>query len=379
MHIVSSLLIVTLLMMSQLSAADVPPKRAILVIIDGLHIDAPVRLAMPNYSRLAKRSASVAKTCVIMPHHPTHGRYADIHTCSYPNPVMMTGTVFLVPNQKMLQHSFQRSAFISNTNAYRSIGQDYQFAIQEDAPDSFSIDNAIAVLANHEVDFVRIHLQDSGTAGYETFNATEDAPYFRNIWHQGSPYARAVEEADRQLGRLISALEERGELAHTLLVITGDHGQSTSGWHPMLDEAGWLTPMLFHGPGIIQGVVVEWADQIDIAPTIAAIMGTVIPNNDGGSGRVLKEIQQHRDVAPNRSRLLTLNRILTRYAYAAAAMVMRSKDTPAFSGQLMLIEREFYGLDRILDWNEKGSIDSLIKHNTRLVNQMEVLLSASAK
>ncbi len=365
-------------MMAQLIIAGTPPKRAMLVIIDGLHIDAPARLAMPNYNRLMRHGASIAKTCVIVPHHPTHGRYADIHTCSYPNPVMMTGTVFLGANQRMLQHGFRRSAFIANTVAYRSIAQDYQFVIQEHAPDSFSIDQALALL-NNDVDFFRIHLQDAGTAGYEAFGAAGNMPYAGNIWHPESPYKLAIEEADRQLGRLIAALEMRGELDRTLLVVTGDHGQSNGGWHPMFDEAGWFTPMVFHGPDLKRGMGFEWADQVDIAPTIASIMRVDVPNEDGGTGRVLSEIGVS-SALPLRSesKLLGLNRVLAKHAYLSAELILRGKDNPAYCGQWMLIERDFYGLDRILDWREKKSIDELIQHNTALIIKMEGLLSTTA-
>src|SRR5690606_11284588 len=148
-----------------------------------------------NYNRLVKQGAFIKKTCVIMPHHPTHGTYADVHTCSYPNPVMMAGTVFLTSQQNMLQHSFKRSAFIANTTAYESITDGYQFVVQEAKSDSFSIDNALTLLANHDIDFMRIRLQDAGTAGYETFRAAPEAPYFGDIWHRDSPYKKAMEAA----------------------------------------------------------------------------------------------------------------------------------------------------------------------------------------
>src|SRR5690606_8913975 len=114
-----------------------------------------------------------------MPHHPTHGRYANIHTCSYPNPVMMTGTVFLTAHQKMLQHSFDKSAFIANTDAYHSITEGYQYVVQQTDTDAFSTDQAISLL-DKDVDFIRLHLQDAGTAGYQTFLADTDKPYSRN-------------------------------------------------------------------------------------------------------------------------------------------------------------------------------------------------------
>jgi len=367
-------LIVILFFMPYISIASQMPKRAILVVIDGLHTRAPGLFNMPNYNKLAKQGALIQKTCVIMPHHPTHGRYADIHTCSYPNPVMMTGTVFLTARQKMLQHSFDKSAFIANTNAYQSITEGYQFVVQQASNDAFSTDQAINLL-DKRVDFIRIHLQDPGTAGYETFLATEDKPYFRDIWHSESPYKKATEEADRQLGRLVEALERRGELENTLLVILGDHGQSECGWHAMLDEQGWLTPMVFHGAGVREGTVSEWADLTDIVPTIAALMNVDIPNKDGGSGRVLKEIIQGGASDPSgHSTLFELNTILKRYAYASAELIRRSESEAAWGGHAMLFEREFFGLERILDWSKKETLDGLLQYNRSIVEQMEALI-----
>src|SRR5690606_24572334 len=89
------LFLIVLFSMPYLSKAYQVPERAILVIIEGLHTQAPDRFPMLYYKRLSTQGVLIQTTCVIMPHHPTHGRYANIHTCSYPNPVMMTGMVFL--------------------------------------------------------------------------------------------------------------------------------------------------------------------------------------------------------------------------------------------------------------------------------------------
>jgi len=369
------LIISVSLFMNPLITNAIQPKRAILIVIDGLHIKAPSRFNMKNFNMLSKNGVLVEKTCVIMPHHPVHGEYANIHTCSYPNPVMMTGTVFLTPNQKMLQHSFKTSAFIANTDAYYSITHGYQFTIQQSNPDAFCVDQAIHLLNNQEIDFMRIHLQDAGTAGYNTFATYKDNPAYHNIWHLDSPYKKAIEDADIQLGSLVAALEMSGKLAQTLLVVMGDHGQSENGWHPILDEESWLTPLLFHGPGIKKGINIGWADLTDVTPTIAEIMKVDVPNNDGGRGRVLKElIQETQNHIAERSMLWEVNLLQKRYTHAQAELVSRSIIKPFLISHLMLIEREFCGIERILDWKNKDCIENLLQHNLQLVKRMEDLL-----
>ena len=39
-------------------------------------------------------------------------------------------------------------------------------------------------------------------------------------------YATAVAEADRQLGRILKALDEQGRLDNAIVVLTADHGES---------------------------------------------------------------------------------------------------------------------------------------------------------
>ncbi|MDX1617519.1 MAG: sulfatase-like hydrolase/transferase [Balneolaceae bacterium] len=360
----------------QNSSAQDAPQRAILLIIDGLHVDAPEKLEMPNYNQLASQGTLIEKTCGIMPYHPTHGEYASIHTSSYPNPVMMAGTVFLKPGQDFMQHSFETSAFIANTTSYRSISGGYEYAIQKSGTDAFAVDQAVDILENHDPAFMRVHMQSAGGAGFQSFSDEEGQPYKYAIWHEDSPYVQAIEEADRQLGRFISELKKIGKWKGTLLVVTADHGQTKTGWHPILPEESWLFPTLFHGPRVKENHTMEWADQIDLVPTIAHMMEVDAPNSDGGSGRILHNlIRSGKDGSTLDSRLLKLNRVLARYIKAEAELLSHASEYPYLNSLVMILEREFYGLNRILDWSDFRSIEALIENNEQVVTEMEQKLN----
>lgn len=56
-------------------------------------------------------------------------------------------------------------------------------------------------------------------------------------------YLRCIEEADRKIGRVLDALDRSGELGRTLVIVTGDHGQS-------FGEGG----NVFHGCGATDSI-----------------------------------------------------------------------------------------------------------------------------
>lgn len=348
------------------------PARVILIIIDGLHYEAPERLRMPVFSALAEEGSRIEKVTGIIPYHPAHGEYAEVHTSSYPNPMMMTGTIFLAPDQTMLQHRFEDSAFVANSRSYQSITDGYEWVIQKVGTDEFAVDQALGILRDHDVDFLRLHLQNTGNGGSLTLAADESAPYRHDIWHADSPYVAAAVEADRQVGRLVEELKRMGRWDDTLFIVTSDHGQTKTGWHPTLPEESWMFPAVFHGPGIRQGHSMEWADQTDIVPSIAHLMNVEVPNDDGGSGKVLSGVLTGgADDSQGRSHIYELNKVLARYILADARMIVGSAEHPFLNSQAMEVESDFYGLERVMEWHELGSVDALIAHNEAIVRQME--------
>ena len=81
------------------------PDRTILFGIDGLHVKGPQRIGLPNLQKLKERGCYYKAVYVPLAAHPKDPKSYP-HTCSVGNPVMMTGTVFIRPGDKMIQHSF---------------------------------------------------------------------------------------------------------------------------------------------------------------------------------------------------------------------------------------------------------------------------------
>ena len=103
-------------------------------------------------------------------------------------------------------------------------------------------------------------------------------------------YMAAVSYIDAQLGKLLDALESKGILDNTIIVLWGDHG-----WH-LGDHTEWCKhsnfeqatrfPFMFAGPGIAKGIKVDNpVELVDLFPTLFDLTG--VPQNPQTQGKSL--------------------------------------------------------------------------------------------
>jgi len=373
------------------SESNFKPERVIVFFIDGLHWKAPEKLNMPVFNELVKEGTYIQQSYMIVPHHPTVGEYGRIHSSSFPNPVLQEGTLFVRPDNKMLQEVFASddiTAFVANTKAYVSVSRGFDISIHNPKmSDDEVVNQSIELLNRYDVKYFRIHLQTPGNAGRYLSYTSPDKPYYRNIWGEGSPYVKYVEQADQLLGKLIADLKNMGKWESTLLVVTSDHGQCEQGWHPMIDEDSVMTPLVFAGPSIAKNRILPYFEHTDLTPTIAGIMGLEKPNNDGGAGVFIKAIQALSQATgfEHPSFIKTINRQLNEYnALRARIMIAGEKDS-YFSSLISYLENElltpepFYHHDRFLEWYKSGSTQHLIDTNNMILEQMRHELSKTGQ
>ncbi|RIH65538.1 hypothetical protein D1164_07650 [Mariniphaga sediminis] len=366
-----------------IATAQTKIEQVILFTIDGLHWEAPEKLEMPVFNKLVENGTSIQKSYVIMPHHPTIGDYSKFNSCSFPNPMLHAGTIFIKPDTKLIQEVLspqRQTAFIVNVTDYKSISKGFTTCIMDPTlDDSGVIEQSIAILKSQKPVFTRIHLQTPGTQGrVGVYTSSPDKPYFRNIFGKNSPYASAIEEADQLLGKLISYLKESGKWGNTLLIVTSDHGQSIIGWHPLFDEDSWLTPFVIVGPGIAKGRKLPYLEHTDISPTIAWLLGINPPNKDGGAGKPVKEVLQKYQVEnyhPSMN-IKKLNEQIKSFNILKSKLILQAEKNRYLSNKIASLENElltpepFYHQDRILDWYKAGSTEHLIEANEKILESM---------
>lgn len=115
-------------------------------------------------------------------------------------------------------------------------------------------------------------------------HAPYDPPGAWRTRFAADPYDGEVAYADEQLGRLLASLDAAGDLARTLVVVVGDHGEAFGDGgertHGLLLRASTLhVPLLLSAPGKLSGGrrVAGTVPTTDILPTVLDWLGVPPP------------------------------------------------------------------------------------------------------
>lgn len=97
-------------------------------------------------------------------------------------------------------------------------------------------------------------------------------------------FKAAARELDKQMGAVISCLEQQGLSDNTLIIATTDHGVPFPGMKCSLTKFGTGVFLIMRGPGGFSDgqVVDEMVSHVDIWPTIANLVGQDIPDRIDG-------------------------------------------------------------------------------------------------
>ena len=107
---------------------------------------------------------------------------------------------------------------------------------------------------------------------------------------RSAPYDGEIASVDRELSRVLKALEQSGDLGRTVVLVTADHGESLGehgeGAHGLfVYDATIRVPWIMAGPEIGEGRVSSTVAQlIDVLPTLLDYAG--IPPRTGMDGQI---------------------------------------------------------------------------------------------
>ena len=108
--------------------------------------------------------------------------------------------------------------------------------------------------------------------------------------YRSQPYLGEIAYTDKVVGRLVTWLRDRGLLERTLVVLTGDHGESL-GDHGESTHAYFIydatthVPLIVRTPWGLRGRRAAQTSGVDIMPTALDLLG--LPPQDGLDGRSL--------------------------------------------------------------------------------------------
>lgn len=100
-------------------------------------------------------------------------------------------------------------------------------------------------------------------------------------------YDQEIAYTDREIGRLLDRFRSEKAWGRTFLVFTADHGEEFGDhggiFHETCFEEVVRVPLLVHGPGVVPGARDRAVDQVDLLPTMLALVGA--PPGEGTTGR----------------------------------------------------------------------------------------------
>lgn len=116
-------------------------------------------------------------------------------------------------------------------------------------------------------------------------------------------YFGMISSVDHEVGRILDALEQAGELDNTYVIFISDHGEWL-GDHglllkgPMLYDGLLRVPCLIQGPDVPAGRVIDDpVGTVDVLATAADMAGLAAPEGHGRSWRALWDGSESRDFA----------------------------------------------------------------------------------
>ena len=127
---------------------------------------------------------------------------------------------------------------------------------------------------------------------------------------KSTEYREAAESADRALARVLG----RVDLSEDTIVVIADHGHTDPGGHGGTEPEVLSVPLILAGAGIDRAGSAVDARLIDIAPTVAALLGMPAPGH--GLGRTLTKVlalgpaERGRLEVADAVRLLTTERVV---------------------------------------------------------------------
>ncbi len=136
---------------------------------------------------------------------------------------------------------------------------------EDSEADRAVVDAALPWLKDSSINLLLIHLDQIDYAGH----------------YEGGGVSIGWDEAASRSDQLLAELAATIDLSTTTLLVFSDHGHIDAGGHGGHDEITLQEPFVAAGLGIIPGKYDD-IQMVDLAPTIAILLGTSLPSSSEG-------------------------------------------------------------------------------------------------
>ncbi len=258
--------------------------RVIFVLIDALRDDTSLNAdVMPFLNELRGRAASA--TIHSRPPSYSQPGYSTLLTGAWPDvsdgptinldyaeiPTWTQDDLFSAAHRAGLKTAVSGYNWFEKLIPQAAVDASFYTPGEDAAADRAVVDAALPWLKADEHQLVLIHIDQVDYAGH----------------HEGGPADPRWDAAARRADDLLRAIASTLDLSKDTLFVASDHGQIDRGGHGGQDPITLVAPWVLAGAGVKPGNYGD-VQQVDVAPTLAALLGANIPAS--AQGRVRTEM-----------------------------------------------------------------------------------------
>jgi hypothetical protein len=250
----------------------------VIVLIDALRYDTTLKSdVMPYLNQLRSEGASALMHS--RPPSLSEPSYSVLLTGAWPDisdgpamnldyadiPPFTQDNIFSAAHRQGMQTAVSAFNWFEKLIPQQAVSESYFTAGEDQVADRQVTDAALPWLQEGKYQLVLIHLDQVDYAGH----------------HEGGPIDPRWDAAATRVDGLLEEIATSMDLTKDTLLVISDHGQIDYGGHGGQDPIVLMEPFVLVGKGVVPG---EYGDvlMVDVAPTVAAILGTNIPATNQG-------------------------------------------------------------------------------------------------
>ena len=260
---------------------DPATNRVVIVLIDGLRYDTSLNTdVMPFLAELRKHGSSA----LMHSQAPSFSEpgYSTILTGAWPEindgpalnldyediPTFTQDNLFSAVHQAGMKTAISAYYWFEKLIPQSDVDFGYYTLGEDAAADNDVVTAALPFLQNPQNRLVLVHLDQVDYAGH----------------HQGGALSAGWEAAARTADNLLMLIVNEIDLETDTVIVLSDHGHIDAGGHGGQDPVVLIEPFVIAGKGTRTGVQTE-INMVDVAPTIAALLGVRLPASTQGQVR----------------------------------------------------------------------------------------------
>jgi len=257
---------------------DAVSRQMVIVLVDGLRVDTAANQAvMPHLNELRNLGASA----VMHSRAPSFSEagYSTLMIGAWPEindgpifnleydqiPTWTQDNLFSAAHRKGVQTAVSGYYWFEKLLPPQDVDLHFYTPKIDRTADQDVLAAALPWLQADDAGLVLIHLDQVDFAGHD----------------EGGPKSNAWNEAAARVDTMLGQIAEELDLTKDTLVIVSDHGHIDAGGHGGQEAVVLTEPFIMAGAGVVPG---EYRDiqMVDVAPTIAALLGTSLPASTQG-------------------------------------------------------------------------------------------------